>query len=66
MPKLKTRKGVAKRFKITGTGKVVRRKGGSSHLMTGKSAKTRRKLRQSQIVRNETYSKALKHAMPYA
>ena len=39
MPKMKTRKAVASRFKVTGTGKLVRHKQGLSHLMTKKSKK---------------------------
>jgi len=39
MPKLKTHRGAAKRFKVTGTGKIKRHKGFKSHLLTGKPAK---------------------------
>ena len=46
MPKQKTHKGLAKRIKITGTGKVLRSKAGSGHLMSGKSSKVRRHLRK--------------------
>ena len=45
MPKIKTRKAVAKRFKITGSGKVKRSMAGKSHLLSHKSAKRRRNLR---------------------
>jgi large subunit ribosomal protein L35 len=41
MPKLKTHKGAAKRFHITGTGKLMRTKGGKSHLRRKKSKRTR-------------------------
>jgi large subunit ribosomal protein L35 len=42
--KLKTRKSTAKRIKITGTGKVMRRKGWKGHLLSGKNATRRRRL----------------------
>lgn len=50
MPKLKTRRGSAKRFEVTGTGKIRRRKGYKSHLMTGKAGRRRRRLRQGTLV----------------
>jgi large subunit ribosomal protein L35 len=46
---IKTRKAVAKRFKITGTGKVLRPHAGKRHLMATKSSKRRRRLRSSAI-----------------
>lgn len=46
----KTRKSVAKRFKITGTGKVLRRGAGRRHLLQGKNSKRRRSLRHAVIV----------------
>jgi large subunit ribosomal protein L35 len=42
--KLKTRKSTAKRIKLTGTGKVMRRKGWKGHLLSGKNATRRRRL----------------------
>lgn len=42
MPKLKTHKGAQARFHITGTGKILRRKGGSSHLRRNKPARVKR------------------------
>lgn len=50
MPKMKTRRGAAKRFKLTGTGKVKRNKAYASHIMTKKSTKRKRKLRKSTIL----------------
>ena len=50
MPKLKTHKGAAKRFKITASGEVKRHKGYTSHLLTSKPAKRARSLRQSVLV----------------
>lgn len=46
MPKHKTHKGLAKRVKITATGKVRHKRIGAGHLMSGKQAKRRRRLRQ--------------------
>jgi len=46
MPKQKTHKGLAKRVKVTGRGKVKRRKNNTGHLMSGRSAKRRRHLRK--------------------
>ncbi len=45
MPKMKTHRGTAKRFRVTGTGKVVRAKAFKSHIMTKKSAKRKRNFR---------------------
>ncbi|MCK4957264.1 MAG: 50S ribosomal protein L35 [Candidatus Cloacimonetes bacterium] len=50
MPKLKTRKGVAKRFKVTGKGKLKRFKAFKNHILTKKTTKRKRNLRQSTIV----------------
>jgi large subunit ribosomal protein L35 len=46
MPKMKSHKGTTRRMKLTGTGKVMRRKAGSSHLMSVKSSKRRRGYRK--------------------
>lgn len=50
MPKIKTLKGAAKRFTVTGTGKLRRHKASKSHLLTGKSRKRKRNLRQPGLV----------------
>ncbi len=50
MPKQKTHKGLTKRIKITATGKIKHGRAGRSHLMSGKSAKRRRRLRGSAII----------------
>jgi len=42
MPKMKTRKGIAKRFKVTKRRKIVRRKGGKGHLLSVKTKKRKR------------------------
>ncbi|MGD0252711.1 MAG: 50S ribosomal protein L35 [Verrucomicrobiota bacterium] len=47
---IKTKKSVAKRFKITSTGKVLRRGAGRRHLLQGKSSKRRRSLRKAMLV----------------
>jgi len=46
MPKMKTNKAAARRFKITGTGKILRRQGGKRHLNEWKSASKKNKLSQ--------------------
>ncbi|MEJ2185405.1 MAG: 50S ribosomal protein L35 [Gemmatimonadota bacterium] len=51
MPKMKTNRGAAKRFKVTGKGKVKRHKAGKSHILTKKSPKRKRHLRQASIVK---------------
>jgi large subunit ribosomal protein L35 len=58
MPKLKTHKGTKRRMKLTGTGKVMRRKAGSSHLMSVKSSKRRRGMRKDQQVFSTIAKKA--------
>jgi large subunit ribosomal protein L35 len=48
MPKIKTHKGAAKRFKVTGSGKIVREKAYKSHILTKKNAKRKRRLKKRQ------------------
>jgi large subunit ribosomal protein L35 len=50
MPKMKTVKAAAKRFKVTGTGKLKRESAFRSHILTPKSPKRLRQLRKAQIV----------------
>ncbi|MGV0105081.1 50S ribosomal protein L35 [Nostoc sp. DSM 114167] len=50
MPKLKTRKAAAKRFRATGSGKIVRRKAFKSHLLEHKSSDKKRDMRKSALV----------------
>jgi large subunit ribosomal protein L35 len=64
MPKLKTHTGAAKRFKVTGTGKIMRRKAYRSHLLTGKSAKRMRGLRKATLVSDSEYDN-IKRLLPY-
>lgn len=47
MPKMKTHKGAAKRFKVTGSGKIVRVKAYKGHILTKKSAKRKRRLNET-------------------
>ena len=49
MPKMKTRKAVAKKFKVTRNGKLVINKSGRSHLMSSKSGKRKRQLRVPEV-----------------
>lgn len=64
MPKMKTNRGAAKRFKATGTGKIVRNKAFASHILTKKSTKRKRNLRQSGLV-DESNVKGIKRILPY-
>lgn len=50
MPKLKTHRGAAKRFKVTATGEIKRGRAYKSHLLTGKNAKRGRRLRTATTV----------------
>jgi large subunit ribosomal protein L35 len=50
MPKKKTSRSTAKRFKATGTGKLKRRRAYHSHILTKKTQKRKRRLRQSTLV----------------
>ncbi|MEO0234773.1 MAG: 50S ribosomal protein L35 [candidate division WOR-3 bacterium] len=59
MPKLKTKKTVAKRFKLTKSGKVKRQRAYKSHILTKKSSKRKRKLRRGAIT-DKTNVKAIK------
>ena len=64
MPKMKTNRGAAKRFKATGTGKIVRNKAFASHILTKKSTKRNRSLRQSGLV-DVTNVKGIRRILPY-
>lgn len=64
MPKMKTNRGAAKRFKATGTGKIKRSKAFTSHILTKKSTKRKRNLRQGDLV-DETNVKAIRKILPY-
>ena len=64
MPKIKTSRAAAKRFKTTGTGKIVRNKAYKSHILTKKSTKRKRNLRHATIA-DETNVKNMKKILPY-
>lgn len=65
MPKMKSRRGAAKRFKTTGNGKIVRSKAFGSHILTSKTTKRKRRLRKSAIV-DSTNARAIKRMLPYS
>jgi large subunit ribosomal protein L35 len=64
LPKLKTHRGAAKRFKKTGTGKIKRSKAFKSHLLTGKSSKRTKRLRKGGLI-DKTNIDAIKKLLPY-
>jgi large subunit ribosomal protein L35 len=65
MPKLKTHKGAARRFKITGGGKYTRRKGNISHNRTRMSKRSRRDVDEMLVV-SKPGQRMLRKLMPYA
>lgn len=64
MPKMKTSRAAAKRFKKTGSGELKRNKAYKSHILTKKSAKRKRNLRKSTVT-DSTNSKVIKKILPY-
>ena len=64
MPKMKTNRGAAKRFKATGSGKIRRSKAFTSHILTKKSTKRKRNLRKSGLIASVDV-KAVKRMLPY-
>ena len=64
MPKMKTNRGAAKRFKATGSGKIRRNKAYSSHILTKKSTKRKRNLRKSGLIA-ESDRREVKRMRPY-
>ena len=64
MPKLKTHKGAARRFKITGTGKVMHRKGQISHLRTRKAKRAQQVIDKLQMA-SKPMQKIVKLLLPY-
>ncbi|MBP7215685.1 MAG: 50S ribosomal protein L35 [Candidatus Omnitrophica bacterium] len=65
MPKLKTKKGAAKRFKLTKTGKITYKPSGKSHILTNKEPERLRTLRRSATLANQQETKYLKRLLPY-
>ena len=64
MPKLKSRKAAAKRFRASGTGKIIRRKAFKSHLLEHKSADKRRDLSKAVVV-DKTDVARIRGMLPY-
>ncbi len=64
MPKIKTNRAAAKRFKVTGTGKLKRNKAYKSHILTKKSTKRKRNLRKPTVT-DATNVKNMKKVLPY-
>ena len=64
MPKIKTCRGAAKRFRKTGSGKIRRNKAFTSHILTKKLTKRKRELRQGTLV-HSTNEKAIASLIPY-
>lgn len=63
MPKTKTHRGAAKRFRRTGTGKLMRHRANSNHMFTGKSMKKKRPVRKAAAV-SRADTKRLKQLLP--
>lgn len=64
MPKLKTRKAAAKRFRATGSGKIVRRKAFKNHILEKKTSDKKRRLSQMAVV-DERDAKNVHLMLPY-
>ncbi len=64
MPKMKTRSAAAKRFKQTGSGKIIRMKANKSHILNKKTRKRKRNLRK-QTELDATNYKQMRRCMPY-
>ena len=65
MPKLKTVKGVKRRVKVTGTGKLIGYRAGKRHLLGGKRSKIKRQLRTPRLL-SRTDEHSVKALIPYA
>jgi large subunit ribosomal protein L35 len=65
MPKMKTKRGAAKRFKRTATGKIMRHSNYKDHILTKKSTKRKRKLRKASVV-DHSDMKRMHRSLPYA
>lgn len=64
MPKIKTRSSAAKRFNVTGTGKIKRAKSGKNHILNKKTRKTKRNLRHGGYV-SAAEEKVVRKLLPY-
>ena len=65
MPKMKTNRGAAKRFRTTGKGKIVRLKAYASHILTKKTRKKKRGLRKAGLV-DQANIGSVRKMIPYA
>ncbi|MBN1913225.1 MAG: 50S ribosomal protein L35 [Candidatus Omnitrophica bacterium] len=65
MPKLKTKKGVAKRFRLTKKGKVKYHPGGKSHILSGKEPERLRRLRKPDTIGDAKNTAYIKQMLPY-
>ncbi|MDD7416638.1 MAG: 50S ribosomal protein L35 [Treponemataceae bacterium] len=65
MPKMKTKKAAAKRFSMTGSGKVKYKKMNLRHILTKKASKRKRQLRASGILSDADSARVRKQLLPY-
>jgi large subunit ribosomal protein L35 len=64
VPKIKTNRAAAKRFRVTGSGKIKRNKGFKSHILSSKSKKRKRRLRKATTV-SAVESRNIRQLIPY-
>lgn len=60
MPKMKTNRGAAKRFRLTGTGKIKRKKAYARHILTSKTTKRKRGLRKRALISDADRKKVVR------
>ncbi len=65
MPKLKTKKSLAKRFKVTGTGKILYYGAGGRHLLSGKKSKRKRRIKKAKLLKAKGEIRMVKRLLPY-
>ena len=64
MPKMKTNRGAAKRFRVTGAGKIVYSRSNANHILTKKTSKRKRRLRKSDVI-DKSNKVMVKRLIPY-
>ncbi len=64
MPKMKSHRGAAKRFKKTGSGKIARQKANKQHILTKKTTKRKRSLRQDALI-SDADERRVRKMLPY-
>ena len=64
MPKMKSHRGAAKRFKKTGSGKITRQKANKQHILTKKTTKRKRSLRQDSLI-SDADEPRVRKMLPY-